>query len=100
MHKLILLIAIAGMALSGCGEGCGGAMDDVRAKYGPPQDVTQTTASGGQATLWMYYTRGVGFSFTETKNGFTKSCEQTTSTFTPIRKEAILKFMGYSTGTY
>lgn len=91
VSSLLLFTGLNGCGLFEKNDNCQGAIDAVRAKYGPPQDISQTTSSGYGVYTFIYYRKGLAFTFKT--DG--RTCEQSTSTFTPIYKEVILKMMGF-----
>jgi len=83
--KLILSTLAIAMALSACGgsdDGCDTLMDDARAKYGAPEEVSKYNSSKYYSESWKYWTKGIIYTFSKYD---TDSCKVSTYTFTPIR---------------
>lgn len=99
LFSTLILLAI-GLALVGCGlfeenDNCQDAINDMKSKYGPPEDVSSTVSGSTGYYQYMYYSQGLAFSFTT--DG--KTCDKYTSNYSPIRKEVILKAMGFENYT-
>jgi len=78
---LLLVIAF----LVGCGSGpfeTEDARDEIRAQYGPPEEVNTYDSEGYWTETWWYWSRGVSFTFVREAYGDIDL--ESTYTFSPI----------------
>ena len=86
MNRACLIAAAA--LLAGCGSifdmSCDSDMDDARAEFGAPQEVTMYDSSSGyHSHTWWWWSRGMSRTFVW--GGSSESCRTSDYRFRPIR---------------
>lgn len=85
MRQLAALLTVV-LLLSGCAlldsPNCDHRIDEVRDKYGSPEEVTTYSTRDYATATWWYWSRG--FSYTFTWGPAVGTCKVALYTFTPI----------------
>lgn len=80
----VYLIMFFIIALQSCDCDCSDEMDEIRSKYGEPEEVSTYSSSGYKSESWWYWSKGVNYDFTWGSD-VEGCCDKSQYTFDPIK---------------
>ena len=75
------LFLLTSLVFSACFTECDELQNDVRGRYGAPEEVNTYSSDGYNTVDWWYWSKGIEFTFTKADK---EDCKQSQYTFTPI----------------
>jgi len=81
---LIVIILLSLVLISCTKQNCDKKMDEIRSRYGEPEETTTYHSGDYHSESWWYWTKGKNFDFAWGQ--YVDGCEFSEYTFTPITK--------------